>query len=90
MRTAVPADAHVDKLECLPKKIADAISTVDSIIDAGDFTDIQLLKELQRPKETRAVHGNMDSSQLKSVLPMEKIVETNDKRIGITHGSGAP
>jgi putative phosphoesterase len=90
MRIAVLADTHVNKLEYLPKKIIDALSTVDLIIHAGDFTDIQLLKELKQLRAVEAVHGNMDSRQLKSVLPMKGIVATEGKRIGITHGSGAP
>jgi putative phosphoesterase len=90
MRIAVLADTHANKLECLPRKIIDALSTVDLIIHAGDFTDIHLLKELKQLTEVKAVHGNMDSKQLKSVLPVKQIVETKDKRIGITHGSGAP
>ncbi len=90
MRIAVLADTHADNLECLPKKVVAALSTVDLIIHAGDFTHIQLLKELKQLREVKAVHGNMDSRQLKSVLPIKEIVETNDKRIGITHGSGAP
>jgi hypothetical protein len=32
----------------------------------------------------------MDSRELKAELPVKEIVETKDKRIGITHGSGAP
>jgi putative phosphoesterase len=90
MRIAVLADTHVNKLEYLPKKIIDALSTVDLIIHAGDFTDVQLLKELTQLKEVKAVHGNMDSGELKAVLPVKEIVETENKRIGITHGSGAP
>ena len=90
MRIAVLADTHADKLEYLPKKVVDALSTVDLIVHAGDFTDIRLLTDLKQLKEVKAVHGNMDSRQLKSVLPTKEIVETNDKRIGITHGSGAP
>jgi putative phosphoesterase len=90
MRIAVLADTHVNKLEYLPKKITDALSTVDLIIHAGDFTDVQLLKELTQLKEVKAVHGNMDSGELKAVLPVKEIVETENKRIGITHGSGAP
>jgi putative phosphoesterase len=90
MRIAVLADTHVSRLEYLPKKIIQAISTADLIIHAGDFTDIRLLEELKQLSEVRAVHGNMDSRQLKSVLPMKEIVETEGKRIGITHGSGAP
>jgi putative phosphoesterase len=90
MRIAVLADTHVNKLEYLPKKIIDALSTVDLIIHAGDFTDVQLLKELTQLKEVKAVHGNMDSGELKAALPVKEVVETQNKRIGITHGSGAP
>ena len=90
MRIAVLADTHADKLEYLPRKIIDAISTVDLIIHAGDFADVQLLNDLKQLNEVRAVHGNMDSRELKSVLPIREIVETKDKRIGITHGSGPP
>jgi len=90
MQIAVLADTHVNKLEYLPKKIIDALSTVDLIIHAGDFTDVQLLNELKQFREVKAVHGNMDSRQLKSVLPVKEIVEATNKRIGITHGSGAP
>jgi putative phosphoesterase len=90
IRIAVLADTHVNKLEYLPKKIVDTVSTVDLIIHAGEFTDIQLLKELQQLRDVKAVYGNMDSRQLKSVPPMKEIAETNDKRIAITHGSGAP
>ncbi len=90
MRIVVLADTHVNKLEYLPAKIIDAIATVDLIIHAGDFTDVQLLKELKQLRDVEAVHGNMDSKQLKSVLPIKKIVEIKDKRIGTTHGSGAP
>ena len=90
MRIAVLADTHANKLEYLPKKVVDALSKVDLIVHAGDFTDIQLLTDLKQLKKIKAVHGNMDSRQLKSVLPTKEIVEINDKRIGITHGSGAP
>jgi putative phosphoesterase len=90
MRIAVLADTHVNTLEHLPKKIIDALSTVDLIIHAGDFTDVQVLKELKRLREVKAVHGNMDSTELKTVLPVKEIVEIENKRIGITHGSGSP
>ena len=90
MRIAVLADTHVKMLEHLPKKIIDAISAVDLVIHAGDFTDLQVLKELKRLKEIKAVQGNMDSMELKTLLPFKEIVEIESKRIGITHGSGSP
>jgi putative phosphoesterase len=90
MRIAVLADTHVNRLEYLPKKIIDVLSTVDLIIHAGDFTDVQLLKELKRLRGVKAVHGNMDSMELKTMLPVKEIVEIGNKRIGVTHGSGGP
>jgi putative phosphoesterase len=90
MRIAVLADTHADRLEYLPKKVIDALPGVDLVIHAGDFTDLQLFTDLKRLKEVKAVHGNMDSRQLKSILPTKEVIEANGKRIGITHGSGAP
>jgi hypothetical protein len=90
MRIAVLADTHVNRLEYLPKKIIDALSTVDLVIHAGDFTDVQVLEELKRLREVKAVQGNMDSVELKTVLPVKEIVEIENKRIGVTHGSGSP
>ena len=90
MRIAVLADTHVKTLEHLSKKMIDAISTVDLIIHAGDFTDVQLLRELKRLRDVKAVRGNMDSIELKTVLPVKEVIEIENKRIGITHGSGGP
>ena len=90
MRIAVLADTHVQMLEHLSKKIIDAISTADLIIHAGDFTDVQVLKDLEQLGGVKAVQGNMDSVELKTLLPVKEIVEIENKRIGITHGSGSP
>jgi len=90
MRVAMIADTHVNTIEDLPKKIIDALSTVDLIIHAGDFTDVQLLRDLEELRKVKAVQGNMDSRELKAILPAKEIIEIMDKRIGITHGSGSP
>ncbi|MCD6391337.1 MAG: metallophosphoesterase family protein [Dehalococcoidia bacterium] len=90
MRIAMLTDTHVNTIEDLPQKIIDALSTVDLIIHAGDFTDIQLLRDLEALGNVKAVQGNMDSSELKAMLPAKEIVEIKNKRIGITHGSGSP
>ncbi len=90
MRIVILADTHVHMLEQLPKKIINALSTVDLIIHAGDFTDVKLLDELRHLKEAKAVQGNMDSMGIKILLPVKEIVEVENKLIGITHGSGSP
>ena len=83
------ADTHVRLFEDIPKKIIDSLSTVDLIIHAGDFTTIEVLTGLKQLGEVKAVQGNMDSTELKSILPIKEIIEAGDKRIGITHGSGS-
>jgi len=88
MKIAVLADTHVSLLKHIPKRIIDAIPTVDLIIHAGDFTVVQVLKELKQLGEVRAVQGNMDSMELRTILPVKEIIEMENKRIGITHGSG--
>ena len=47
MRIAVLADTHVSGLESIGSRIVDAISTVDLIFHAGDFTDLQTLMGLK-------------------------------------------
>jgi len=90
VRIAVLADTHTDRLDHVPDKMIDTLSTVDLIIHAGDFTDAQVLKDLKRLKEAKAVHGNMDSRELKTMLPVKETIEIEKKRVGITHGSGSP
>ena len=90
MRIGVLADTHVYSFEDIPQKIIDSLSTVDLIIHAGDFVTIEVLNGLKQLGELKAVQGNMDSAEIKSMLPVKEIVEVESKKIGITHGSGSP
>ncbi len=90
MRIGVLSDTHVNSLEDIPKKIIDSLSTVDLIIHAGDFTTLEVFKGLKQLGEMKAVQGNMDSIELKNILPTKIIFKIEDKKIGITHGSGSP
>ena len=84
------ADTHATSFEEVPRKIVAALSTVDLIIHAGDFTTTETLNGLKQLGEVKAVQGNMDSSEIKSTLPVKEIIEAKNKRIGIIHGSGPP
>lgn len=90
MRIGVLADTHATSFEEVPRKIIAALSTVDLIIHAGDFTTTETLNGLKQLGEVKAVQGNMDSSEIKSTLPVKEIIEAKNKRIGIIHGSGPP
>jgi len=90
VKIAVLADTHVRLLKHVPKRIIDAISTVDLVVHAGDFTAVQVLRDLKQLREVRAVQGNVDSTELKTILPVKEIFQIENTRIGITHGSGGP
>ena len=90
MRIGVLADTHMHSFGDIPQKIIDSFSTVDFIIHAGDFTTKGVLNGLKQLGEVKAVRGNMDSAEIKSMLPVREIIEVGNKKIGITHGSGSP
>ena len=90
MKIGVIADSNAISVSALPEKVLDALSSVDLIIHAGDFTTSEVLRGLQQLTGVKAVQGNMDSGALKAVLPIKKVLEINNQRIGITHGTGSP
>ena len=90
MRIGVLSDTHVSSFAELPNKIVTVLSEVDMIIHAGDFTAKAVLDGLKQLKEVKAVCGNMDSYELKQLLPDKELLTVGRKRIGITHGWGSP
>lgn len=90
MKIAVLSDTHVISFDDIPRKIIDCLSTVDLIVHAGDFVTLNVLEGLNKLGKVTAVHGNMDSNELRNLLPEKEIIEVGSKRIGITHGWGAP
>jgi len=90
LRIGVLSDTHVHSFEDLPQKVIEALSTVDLIIHAGDFTSMEVLDGLKQLNEVRAVQGNMDSAEIKNRLPTIDIIKLGNRRIGITHGWGSP
>jgi putative phosphoesterase len=90
MKIGVLSDTHLRSIEELPRNILEAFSEVDLIVHAGDFVMLPVLEGLRRMGETKAVRGNMDSPDIKGILPEKELLVVNGKRIGVIHGSGAP
>ena len=61
----------------------------DMIFHAGDFTGIRILETLEKYSNVIAVHGNMDSFDISSVLPKTQVIEVDGVSIGLTHSSGS-
>jgi hypothetical protein len=90
MRIGVVSDTHVTSLDEIPDRILLALVEVDLIIHTGDFVTHDVLDGLKRLGEVKAVRGNMDSEELKQILPEKELLLIEGKRIGITHGWGSP
>jgi putative phosphoesterase len=90
LRIAVISDTHVESLSHIPTPILMKLAEADLIVHAGDFTEGVVLEELQTLGEVKAVCGNMDSSELKRMLPSKELFTVNGKRIGLIHGSEGP
>ncbi len=90
MKIGILSDTHLRSFDELPGDILLALSEVDLIVHTGDFVMLSVLNGLRNLGEVKAVRGNMDSPDIRDVLPEKELLVINGKRIGIIHGSGSP
>jgi putative phosphoesterase len=90
MRIGVISDTHLSSFAEIPERILATLAEVDLIVHTGDFVAKGVLDGLKRLGEVKAVRGNMDSEELKHILPEKELLEVEGKRIGIIHGWGPP
>lgn len=62
----------------------------DEIWHAGDIGSIQLADELSSLKPLRAVYGNIDGSEIRSVYPLHNKFSCEEMKVWITHIGGYP
>ena len=68
-----------------PKKCLKFSSNVDYIIHAGDLVDMSVIDDLEQIAPALAVHGNMDSLDVKNALPEVGTLKIFDWKIGVMH-----
>ena len=88
MRIGVISDTHAQTIEDIPPAIMEALEDVDFIIHAGDITERAVFEGLRELGEVKAVYGNMDSGELKRMLPDKRIIDAGGRQVGLVHGSG--
>jgi putative phosphoesterase len=90
MLVAVISDTHMPRAaRCLPQRCLDRIEDADLLLHAGDFTSVEVLRALEALGTPLAgVHGNVDSFELRRLLPAERIVEAAGARLAIVHDAG--
>ncbi|HUS04210.1 MAG TPA: metallophosphoesterase family protein [Dehalococcoidia bacterium] len=52
---------------------------IDLIIHAGDFTTMGVLNKLKQLGEVKTVQGNMDSAEIKNMLPIKDVIELDNR-----------
>lgn len=83
------SDTHISSCsEMFLSATAQAFRECDSIIHAGDLTDLSILSAF-KGKEIYAVHGNMCNRRTSQVLPESYTISLRGYTIGICHGAGA-
>jgi hypothetical protein len=87
---AVISDTHMPRgARRLPDDCVARIAEADLLLHAGDFSELEVLEELERiGPPLLGVCGNVDSSELRARLPATRIVEADGARIALLHDAG--
>jgi putative phosphoesterase len=90
---AVIADTHLPRgARRLPDACVERLRAADLVIHAGDFSAPSVLDELRTlGPPVAAVHGNVDTPELRALLPAERVIDlgpTHPARIGLVHDAG--
>jgi uncharacterized protein len=90
MLIAVISDTHLPRgPRRLPDGCVERIAAADLLLHAGDFSTLEVLRELEAiGPPVLGVHGNVDSADLRRLLPEERIVDAEGARIAMLHDAG--
>jgi uncharacterized protein len=90
MLIAVISDTHLPRgTRRLPDECIERIAAADLLLHAGDFVTLEVLRELEAiGPPLVGVHGNVDSPELRRLLPAERVVDAGDARIAMVHDAG--
>ena len=90
MLIAVISDTHMPRgARRMPDACVERIREADLLLHAGDFSTLDVLRELKAiGPPVVGVHGNVDSLELRGLLPSERLVEADGARVGLLHDAG--
>ena len=90
MLVAVISDTHLPRgARRLPAACIERIAAADLLLHAGDLSTLEVLRELEAiGPPVVGVHGNVDSAELRRLLPAERIVDAAGARIAMVHDAG--
>jgi putative phosphoesterase len=74
----------------LSEQVFPFFQNCDEIWHAGDIGNLELLNELMAFKPTRAVYGNIDGQDIRSVAPEHLVWHCEKVKVLMTHIGGKP
>lgn len=89
-RIGVLSDTHLNDTSIEFRRLFERyLAGTDMILHAGDVVSLSFLKFFDGLK-FYGVQGNMDSTEVKRILPGERILEISGYKVGLIHGWGPP
>ena len=89
MQIAIISDTHMPRgLRRIPGACVERLVAADSVIHAGDFVRLSVVRELQAYCELIAVQGNVDEYDVRVELPETNDVEVGGATIAVIHDAG--
>lgn len=89
LRLALIADTHLPRGDRrVSERCVDVLRAADLIVHAGDFSRPSVLADLRELGPVAAVHGNVDSQELRRELPETISLELEDVVLGVIHDAG--
>jgi uncharacterized protein len=90
MVVAVISDTHMPRGgRRLPGACLERIAAADLLLHAGDLLTVDVLRALEAiGPPVLAVHGNVDTAELRRLLPAERVVDAEGARIAMVHDAG--
>jgi putative phosphoesterase len=87
---AIISDTHLPRgARRIPDECVARMRAADLIVHAGDFSVLPVLEELRSlGPPVVAVHGNVDSEELRRALPEAAEVEVDGARLAVVHDAG--
>jgi putative phosphoesterase len=87
---AVISDTHLPRgKRRIPDACVASMRASDLILHAGDFTYPEVLEEIEAlGPPVAAVHGNVDTEELRQRLPEARLVNAGDVKIAMLHDAG--
>ena len=90
MLIAILSDTHMPRAgRRIPDACVERIRASDLVIHAGDIATREVLDEIRAiGPPVAAVHGNVDSAELRESLPEARVVDADGARIAVVHDAG--